>query len=161
MNLPTKFLKMYDTLINRKVFLACFLASKPNFYLWDFLSNHQLKQIIKPGNCPQYFYSLNIQTLINSKTHGGPLVQVMLSVEEDLSLIKHVHKQLGLQMRGFIWAPCTAQGTLPLGSHTKPLSHDCSAWIRVPIGTTCTSYSSSFSGSSTSRSAPASPITSA
>lgn len=31
-------------------------------------------------------------------------------------------------MRGFIWAPCTAQGTLPLGSHTKPLSRD----YRVP-----------------------------
>lgn len=48
-------------------------------------------------------------------------------------------------MRGFIWAPCTAQGTLSLGSHTKPLSRDYSAWIMVPIGTMCTSYSSSFS----------------
>lgn len=80
MNLSTESLKMYDTLINRKVFLARFLASKPNFYLGDFLSNHQLKQMIKPGNCPQLF-SLNIQTGINSKTHWGQLVQVMLSVE--------------------------------------------------------------------------------
>lgn len=48
-------------------------------------------------------------------------------------------------MRGFIWAPCTAQATLPLGRHTKPLCHDYSAWIRAPVGTTCTSYSSSFS----------------
>lgn len=33
MNLSTEFLKMYDTEINRKVFLAHFLASEPNFYL--------------------------------------------------------------------------------------------------------------------------------
>lgn len=63
-----------------------------------------------------------------------------------MSLIKHVHKQPGVQIRGFIWAPCIAQGTLPLGSHTKPLSRDYSAWLTVPVGTICTSYSSSFSG---------------
>lgn len=80
MNLSTEFLKMHDTLINRKVFLARFLATKTNIYLWDFLSNHQLKEMIKPGNCSQSLNSLNTQTLINSKAHWGQLVQVMLSV---------------------------------------------------------------------------------
>lgn len=79
----------------------------------------------------------------------------MLSVEEDPSLIKHVHKQPGFQRRGFTGAPCTAQGTLPAGRHTKPVP-----WLQCldqgSCWTTSTSSSSSFS---TSAPAPASPIT--
>lgn len=47
---------------------------------------------------------------------------------------------------GFYLGSLHSPGNSASRNHTKPLSHDSSAWITVPVGTTCTSYSSSFSG---------------
>lgn len=62
-------------------------------------------------------------------------------------------------MRGFIWAPCTAQGTVP-----QEAPQSLSPVITVP-GSLLEQHAqvtrAAFLGSSTSRAAPASPITSA